>query len=275
MYGHNGEHCIIRTPVGTVVTDNETGEHLADLKEDGERVIILRGGKGGRGNMHFATSTNQAPRNAEKGTPAQERRLRLTLKLMADVGLVGFPNAGKSTLISRLSAAKPKIAAYPFTTLTPQLGMVRSDYARSFVLADIPGLIKGASDGAGLGHRFLRHIERVSVLAFVLSCGDEEGRDPIEDYEVLVQELAAYDQSLAEKPRTLILSKMDLPDAAEYESTVRDYAKARGLGFFAISSVTGRGLDALKWALQEQVELSRAGSSTTEPSDAHEACPPA
>lgn len=256
-YGRKGEDAVLRVPVGTVVTDAETGEFLADLDADGKRTVVARGGGGGKGNMHFATSTNQTPRYAEKGEPQVERRLRLTLKLVADVGLVGFPNAGKSTFISRISAAKPKIADYPFTTLAPNLGMVRTDLNRSFVVADIPGLIEGAADGQGLGHRFLRHVERVSVLAFLVCVGPEEDRDPVSDYQVLVRELGAYSPQLLEKPRLLVLSKTDLPDTRDIEPEVRALAEAEGLPFHAISSVVGDGLDGLTYALQDVVDEAR------------------
>lgn len=257
-YGRKGQDSVLKVPVGTIITDAETGEYIADLNEDGRRTVVARGGKGGRGNMHFATSTNQTPRQAEKGEPAVERRLRLTLKLMADVGLVGFPNAGKSTLVSRISAARPKVADYPFTTLAPNLGMVRTDINRSFVVADIPGLIEGASDGQGLGHRFLKHVERVAVLAFLVCPGPEEDRDPVKDYEVLVSELGAYRDSMLQKPRVLILSKVDLPDSLEFESLVEQLAQQEGLPFFKVSSVRGDGVDQLRFALQSIVDTYRS-----------------
>ncbi|MCB9651044.1 MAG: GTPase ObgE [Deltaproteobacteria bacterium] len=257
-YGRKGKDCTIRVPVGTVISDNETGEVLADLTENEAVVVAVPGGKGGKGNMHFATSTNQAPRQFERGEEAVERELILTLKLLADVGLVGFPNAGKSTFISRISAAKPKVADYPFTTLSPNLGMVRLGYEEGFVVADIPGLIEGASEGAGLGHRFLKHVERVSVLAFVLSVSYEEGRTPEADYEVLVRELEHYDADLARKPRMILLAKADLPDTAEHEAAVRALAERDGAPFFVISSVTGQGLDAVVRALNEVVVADRA-----------------
>lgn len=260
-YGRKGEDAVLKVPVGTVVSDAETGELLADLDRDGVRTVVARGGGGGRGNMHFATSTNQTPRYAEKGEPAVERRLRLTLKLMADVGLVGFPNAGKSTFISRVSAAKPKIADYPFTTLTPNLGMVRTEADRSFVVADIPGLIEGAADGQGLGHRFLRHVERVSVLAFLVCAGPEEGRDPVSDYRVLVRELGAYRPGLLDKRRVLVLSKVDLPESENARQELEALAREEGLELYPISSVRGDGLDRLKYALQGEVDRARAAAA--------------
>lgn len=257
-FGRYGEDCVIRVPIGTVVADDATGEVLADLTSDGHRVVLARGGRGGRGNVHFKSATNQTPRYAEKGGPAVELRCRLTLKLMADVGLVGFPNAGKSTLVSRLSAAKPKIAAYPFTTLAPKLGLVRTGPDRSFVLADIPGLIEGASDGAGLGHRFLKHVERVSVNVYLLCVSFEEGRDPVRDYEILRAELSAYSPSVAAKPGLIVLNKRDLEESKAFEDPVRGLAEADGFSFMSISALTGDGLDALKYALQEIVDAHRA-----------------
>lgn len=257
-YGRKGKDAIVDVPIGTIVADHETGEVLADLDEDGKRVVAARGGKGGRGNMHFATATNQAPRRSEPGEPAEERRIRLTLKLMADVGLVGFPNAGKSTFISRVSAARPKIADYPFTTLTPKLGMVRLGYDEGFVIADIPGLIEGAADGAGLGHRFLRHVERVSVLAFLLSISFEEDRSPVRDYEILVRELEAYAETLAQKPRLIVLTKTDLPETEAWEAEVRQLAEREGVSCFSISSVRGDGLDRVLRAMQTIVQDQRA-----------------
>lgn len=257
-YGRKGEDKVLSVPMGTIVSDAETGEWLADLDEDGKRTVVARGGKGGRGNMHFATSTNQAPRYAEKGEPYVERRLKLTLKLMADVGLVGFPNAGKSTLISRVSAARPKIADYPFTTLAPNLGMVRTEMDRSFVIADIPGLIEGAADGQGLGHRFLKHVERVAVLAFLVCVGPEEDRNPVQDYRVLLRELERYSPGLLDKPRVLVLTKLDLPDTEEARPEVQALADSEELQLYPISSVRGDGLQALQYALQEVVDADRA-----------------
>lgn len=263
-YGRKGEDKVLYVPMGTILSDAETGEWIADLDGDGKRTVVARGGKGGRGNMHFATSTNQTPRHAEKGEPAVERRLKLTLKLMADVGLVGFPNAGKSTFISRVSAARPKIADYPFTTLAPNLGMVRTDIDRSFVVADIPGLIEGAAEGQGLGHRFLKHVERVAVLAFLVCVGPEEDRDPVSDYRVLLQELERYSPALLDKPRVLVLTKTDLPDTEDVRAEVEALAAEEGLRFFAISSVRGDGLDALRFALQDVVERDRARRAEAE-----------
>ena len=264
-YGRKGEDRVLKVPVGTVITDAETGEFIADLDIDGGRTVVARGGSGGRGNMHFASSTNQTPRHAEKGEPAIERRLKFTLKLMADVGLVGFPNAGKSTFISRISAARPKIADYPFTTLAPNLGMVRTDIDRGFVVADIPGLIEGAAEGQGLGHRFLKHVERVAVLAFLVCPGPEEGRTPTGDFQTLLNELEAYSSVLLDKPRVLILSKMDLPDSVEAEAEVQQLAEKMGVPFYTISSVRGDGIDGLKYALQSIVDEGRTHNNEVEP----------
>ncbi len=258
MYGRRGKDLVIRVPVGTVVSNFETGDVIADLCEPGMKAIAVQGGHGGRGNMHFATSTNQAPRDFEQGDPAVELQLKLTLKLLADVGLVGFPNAGKSTFISRISAAKPKIADYPFTTLVPNLGMVRLGYEEGFVVADIPGLIEGAAEGLGLGHQFLRHVERVAVLAFVLSVSYEEDRTPAGDYEVLCRELARYSELLVDKPRVILLSKADLPDTEDHVEQVRALAEAAGAPVHVISSVSGQGLDEAKRTLQTLVMQGRA-----------------
>ncbi len=257
-YGKKGEDCVLRVPVGTMITDHNTGELIADLSADGAKAVAARGGKGGRGNMHFATSTNQTPRHFEKGGPLQERRVRLTLKLLADVGLVGFPNAGKSTFISRISAARPKVADYPFTTLTPNLGMVRTEVDQAFVVADIPGLIEGAATGAGLGHRFLKHIERVAVLAFLVTASYEDGRSPVADYRVLNEELVRYSDDLPLKPRIVLLTKTDLPEARAHEDAVRQMADEEGIAFFAVSSVTGEGVDAVVRHLQRLVDERRA-----------------
>src|SRR5438874_12253666 len=207
--GHEGKSIELETPVGTVVYDAETGEKLHDFTAPGERFLVARGGRGGRGNARFATSTHQAPTEHEPGRPGEERRLRLELKLLADVGLVGFPNAGKSTLISRISAARPKIADYPFTTLEPNLRVAKMDDFRSFVVADIPGLIEGAHNGAGLGIQFLRHIERTKVLVHMVDVSDATGRDPVEDFETVMRELASFNEDLAKKPMIVVASKMD------------------------------------------------------------------
>jgi GTP-binding protein len=251
--GAEGYSIDLKVPVGTVVYDESTGERLHDFTAPDERFLVARGGRGGKGNARFATSTHQAPTEHTPGQPGQERRLRLELKLLADVGLVGFPNAGKSTLISRISAARPKIAAYPFTTLEPQLGVVSLDDYRSFVVADIPGLIEGAHLGHGLGTQFLRHIERTRLLAHLVDVSEESGRDPAHDFETVMAELASFSEDLAAKPMIVVATKMDAAqDPARVES-LRRIAADRGLAFFEISSVTGQGLDELRYAMAERV----------------------
>jgi len=253
--GAEGYSIDLKVPVGTVVYDEATGERLHDFTASGDRFLVARGGRGGKGNARFATSTHQAPTEHEPGKPGQERRLRLELKLLADVGLVGFPNAGKSTLISRISAARPKIAAYPFTTLEPQLGVVSLDDYRSFVVADIPGLIEGAHLGHGLGTQFLRHIERTRLLAHLVDVSEASGRDPAHDFETVMAELASFSEDLAAKPMIVVATKMDAAqDPARVES-LRQIAAQRGLAFFEISSVTGQGLDELRYAMAERVLL--------------------
>jgi GTP-binding protein len=249
--GHSGADVEIRVPAGTVIRDANTSEVLADLRKPGDNFLAARGGKGGRGNMNFATSTVQAPRKSEPGGPGEEKTLSLELKLLADVGLVGFPNAGKSTLISRISAARPKVADYPFTTLVPTLGIVRYDNYQSFVVADIPGLIEGAHEGKGLGTRFLRHIERTRVLVFLLDCsaGPVTGQ-----YKTLLTELKEHNPALAEKPRIIAISKIDTAG----DEVLRELKKARfgkGAPILRISSVTGAGIRDLLdecWKLLEE-----------------------
>ena len=251
--GADGRSIDVQVPVGTVVYDETTGERLHDFTAPGERFLVARGGRGGRGNARFATATHQAPTEHEPGHPGQERRLRLELKLLADVGLVGFPNAGKSTLISRISAARPKIADYPFTTLEPQLGVVSLDDYRSFVVADIPGLIEGAHLGHGLGVQFLRHIERTRLLAHLVDVSEASGREPANDFETVMTELASFSPELAAKPMIVVATKMDVAqDPARVES-LRNLAAARRLAYFEISAVTGQGLDELRYAMAELV----------------------
>ena len=237
--GRQGDDVYVEVPPGTVVRDAETEEFIADLMEEGQRALVARGGRGGRGNAAFATSTNQAPRIAERGAPGQERWLYLELKLIADVGVVGVPNAGKSTLLSVVSAARPKIAAYPFTTLEPNLGVVALGDYTSFVMADIPGLIEGAHTGAGLGHEFLRHIERTRMIIHLL---DGASADPLGDYESINEELALFDPELARKPQLVVLNKMDLPQAQALWPSVEQAMKVRGQMAMSISAVTGEGV---------------------------------
>jgi len=251
--GAEGYSTDLQVPVGTVVYDESTGERLHDFTTPGERFLVARGGRGGKGNARFATSTHQAPTEHEPGKPGQERRLRLELKLLADVGLVGFPNAGKSTLISRISAARPKIADYPFTTLEPQLGVVSLDDYRSFVVADIPGLIEGAHLGHGLGTQFLRHIERTRLLAHLVDVSDASGREPAYDFATVMAELASFSEDLAAKPMIVVATKMDAAQDPARVASLRRIAEERGLAFFEISSVTGRGLDELRYAMAEKV----------------------
>jgi GTPase len=262
MSGHEGESITVQVPVGTTVLDDETGETLFDFTEDGQTWIAAKGGRGGRGNQHFATSTHQAPTEHEPGKPGQFRRLQLKLKLLADVGLVGYPNAGKSTLISRISAAKPKIADYPFTTLEPNLGVVQLPDYRSYVVADIPGIIEGAHEGRGLGIQFLRHVERTKVLVHLVDMSDT-GRDPIHDFESLMEELASFDEGLAKRPMILVASKMDVAQDPERVESLRKLAAERELPFFEISSATGKGIDALKYALAERVLPPENGQPTS------------
>jgi GTP-binding protein len=256
--GHDGHSIEVLVPVGTVVYDEATGERLFDFTEAGQRYVVARGGRGGRGNARFATSTHQAPTEHEPGRPGEERRLRLELKLLADVGLVGFPNAGKSTLISRISAARPKIADYPFTTLEPNLGVVQLDNYRTFVVADIPGLIEGAHTGAGLGIQFLRHIERTRLLAHLVDVSEASGRDPLHDFEIVMGELASFSDDLAQKPMIVVATKMDSAQDPERVEALRRVAAERGLEFFEISSATGQGIDALKFAMADRVLASPA-----------------
>jgi GTP-binding protein len=250
--GHEGESVIVQVPVGTTVFDDETGEQLFDFTEDDQTWLAAKGGRGGKGNARFATATHQTPTEHEDGKPGEFKKLQLKLKLLADVGLVGYPNAGKSTLISRISAARPKIADYPFTTLEPNLGVVQLPDLRSFVVADIPGIIEGAHEGRGLGIQFLKHIERTKVLVHLVDMS-ETGRDPIHDFETLMVELESFDESLAKRPMLLAASKIDVMQDLDKLAELRELAVARGLPFFEISSVTGQGIEALKFALAERV----------------------
>lgn len=244
-HGANGKDLVIPVPAGTVIKDAETDELLADLTEPGERVVLLRGGRGGQGNARFATSTNKAPKFAQPGEPGEERVLRLELKLLADVGLFGFPSVGKSSFIAKVSAARPKIADYPFTTLTPNLGVVSYKNFRSFVVADIPGLIEGAHRGAGLGHRFLKHVERTRLLLHILDISLMPERDPLSDYETLNRELALFDEQLSEKPQIVAVNKVDLPHVRENLARVIELFKGFGVRVFPVSTATGEGIPAL------------------------------
>ncbi len=257
-HGASGADLMLKIPVGTIVSDRETGgERLGDLAVHGQRLLVARGARGGRGNARFATSTNRAPRRADLGKRGEERWLHLELKLIADVGVIGFPNAGKSTLVSRVSAAKPKIADYPFTTLVPTLGLVRVDDERSFVIADLPGLIPGASEGKGLGHRFLRHTERTRLLIHLIDLDPSTGRDPLEDYEVIQEELRAYSPELAGIPQLVAANKTDISGTEERLRDVERFCGEAGIPLFAISAVTGKGCGALMRAAAGRIEQER------------------
>jgi GTP-binding protein len=250
QYGARGDDLVVRVPVGTVLYDDATGEALADLDSDGARYVLARGGVGGKGNIHFKSPWNQAPRTAEPGTPGEERSIRLELKLLADVGLLGFPNVGKSTFISRVSRARPKIADYPFTTLSANLGVVRLSDERTFVVADIPGLIEGAADGAGLGLQFLRHVERCRVLLHVLDAtpGTGPDRGPLRDFHVINGELARYAPDLANTPQVVVLNKLDATPP-EIVSELRRGFAAENVELLAMSAVSGDGVDRVLEAL--------------------------
>ncbi len=250
QYGKSGDQAVVRVPVGTQVFDAETGALVADVDRHGERVVVARGGRGGRGNIHFATPVDRAPRRAEEGTPGEHRRLRLELKLLADVGVVGFPNVGKSTLIAAVSRARPKIADYPFTTLTPNLGVVSLGDERTFVIADIPGIIEGAAEGAGLGHRFLKHVERTRVLLHLVTVDPDPSREPAHDFEVLMDELGRFDPELAARPMLVAMSRVDLPEVRDALPAFREAMAERGHEVVAFSSATREGVDELLLAVE-------------------------
>ncbi len=261
--GHDGEELVLKVPIGTLVYDEARGELLHDCTQAGERVVVARGGRGGRGNARFASPTRQAPRRSEPGFPGVERRLRLELKLLADVGLVGFPNVGKSTLISRISAARPKIADYPFTTLEPNLGVVIVDEFDSFVVADIPGLIEGAHLGHGLGTRFLRHIERTRLLVHMVDVSVASERDPVDDFRVIARELESFNPRLAQKPILVVASKIDAAQNPERVEKLEAFCRDRALPCFRVSAVTGAGLEQLKYRMAERVRESRLEQTAT------------
>lgn len=254
MHGRGGKDLIVKVPPGTVVKDAETDVVIADLVEDGQKAVIARGGRGGRGNSRFATPQNTAPELSEKGEPGVSRDVILELKVLADVGLVGFPSVGKSTLLSVVSSAKPKIADYHFTTLVPNLGMVETEDHRTFVMADLPGLIEGAHEGIGLGHQFLRHIERTRVIVHVIDMSGLEGRDPFEDYETINEELAQYNMRLTERPQVIVANKMDMPDAEENLQAFKEKLDGEDVQIFPISAVTRQGLDPLLYAIMDLLE---------------------
>ena len=241
-FGKKGEDLVIRVPVGTIIKEAESGLIIVDMATEGQREVLLKGGKGGKGNQHFATSTMQIPQYAQPGQEGKKLDLILELKVLADVGLLGYPNAGKSTFLSRVSNAKPKIADYPFTTLTPQLGVVQLSYGKTLVIADIPGLIDGAADGAGLGHEFLKHLERTRVLIHLVDAAGVDGRDPVEDIEHINHELEIFSEDLARLPQVIGANKIDLPDSELFMEELQAYAEDHGIRIFPISAATGQGV---------------------------------
>ncbi len=272
-YGKGGEDLTLRVPVGTVIRDEDSGEVIADLTRHGQRALLARGGKGGLGNLHFKSSTNRAPRQSTPGEPGEERRLQLELKVLADVGLLGMPNAGKSTFIRAVSAARPKVADYPFTTLHPNLGVVRVDTDRSFVLADIPGLIEGAAEGAGLGHQFLRHLARTRLLLHLVDLAPPDpDADPVAQARAIVEELRRYDEALYHKPRWLVLNKIDLIPQAERQQRIDAFVREFDWHgpVYAIAAISGEGCQALVYAIMDYLEglsAPRAGLHPARPAE--------
>ena len=263
-YGKGAEDVVLRVPVGTVISDNHTGEVIADLTQHGQKALLAKGGEGGLGNLHFKSSTNRAPRKFTPGTQGENRDLKLELKILADVGLLGMPNAGKSTLIRAVSAARPKVADYPFTTLHPHLGVVRVDYDRSFVIADIPGLIEGAAEGAGLGHQFLRHLARTRLLLHLVDIAPfDETANPVHDARAVIEELKKYDEALYRKPRWLVLNKLDLLDPSERAQKCRQFQSDFGWQekSFIISALTGEGCRELIFAVMQYLDQNRETGS--------------
>ena len=252
--GHKAENIKIKVPLGTVVIDDATGAALADLAHPGDEFVAARGGRGGKGNACYVTSTKQGVTFAEKGEPGTKTWLRLELKMLADVGMVGYPSVGKSSIVARVSAARPEIAAYHFTTLTPVLGVVRLDAENSLVLADLPGLIEGASQGVGLGHDFLRHIERTRVILHIVDTSGCEGRDPVEDFKKINEELALYSEKLAKRPQLVAANKMDLPDAEENYKRLEEYVTKAGYPIMKVSAATGQGLKELMWKAYDMLK---------------------
>lgn len=266
-YGAAGKDIELRVPVGTVIVDEGTGETVADLATHGQRVQLAAGGRGGLGNLHFKSSVNRAPREFTRGEPGQQRTLKMELRVLADVGLLGLPNAGKSTLIRAVSNARPKVADYPFTTLHPHLGVVRVGAERSFVIADVPGLIEGAADGAGLGHQFLRHLSRTGLLLHLVDCAPiESGSDPVRDVRVIVSELRRYDPALARKPRWLVLNKIDLIEGTQRAALIAEFRRRLRLKspIFAISAATGEGCAELVGAVQSFLDGRRSARAADE-----------
>jgi GTP-binding protein len=266
QYGKGGEDIVLRVPVGTVIVDADGGERIADLAADGARAQVAKGGRGGLGNLHFKSSTNRAPRQSTPGEKGEARRLRFELRVLADVGLLGMPNAGKSTLIRAVSAARPKVADYPFTTLAPNLGVVRTDENRSFVVADIPGLIEGAAEGAGLGHQFLRHLQRTRLLLHVVDVAPlDPDADPVKDARAIVAELKKYDPALFAKPRWLVLNKLDLLPEDERVARAKAFVKAlRWKGpAFSVAAISGTGCRELVYAIQDWLDAHPVHSAST------------
>jgi GTP-binding protein len=259
--GRSGRDLEVRVPLGTQAFDAATGELLGELLADGDRLRVARGGRGGRGNARFATSTNQAPQRADPGEPGEEFRLRLELKLLADVGLVGFPNVGKSTLISALSASRPKIADYPFTTLEPNLGVVRGEGHETFVMADIPGIIEGAHEGHGLGIKFLRHIERTGLLLHIIDVSEFSDRDPVEDYHVILRELESHSPKLLEKPMIVAANKIDACQDPERIAALEAFCRSKQVNFTRISAATGEGVDELRRTLSRLIREQKSSAS--------------
>lgn len=256
MFGKNAENVIVEVPLGTMVYDNRTGELLADMTQNGQEALVVKGGHGGRGNSHFATSAVRAPTYAEKGEPGEEKELRLELKVLADVGLLGFPSVGKSSLIRKVSGARPEVAAYHFTTLTPVLGVVNLDYERSFVMADIPGLIEGASQGTGLGDEFLRHVERTKVLIHVLDAAGSEGREPLKDFHIINNELELYSPELAKKKQIVAANKIDLIEDPKKLEELKEAIEKEGYDFYPICTLSGEGTRPLMeavWKLLQEI----------------------
>jgi GTP-binding protein len=263
-YGKSGEDMTLHMPVGTVISDLQTGEILADLDSHGKRVLLAKGGSGGLGNLHFKSSTNRAPRQSTPGQPGEQRELQLELKVLADVGLLGLPNAGKSTFIRAVSSAKPKVADYPFTTLHPNLGVVRVDHGRSFVIADIPGLIEGAAEGAGLGHRFLKHLQRTGLLLHLVDIAPfDPAADPARDAQAIVEELRRYDPALYEKPRWLLINKIDLVPEEERSARIQQLVdRYRPERYFVISGISGEGCRDVCFAIMTHLEAQRQHAAT-------------
>jgi len=268
QHGARGAELVLRVPPGTLVYDVDAGELIADLRRAGERAVVARGGRGGRGNMNFATPTNRAPRRAEPGTPGERRDVRLELRVLADAGLLGFPNVGKSTLVRAVSAALPRVADYPFTTLVPHLGVVRVDEDFSFVLADVPGLIEGAHAGHGLGTRFLRHLARTAVLVHLLDVSGLTGRDPLADFDALNRELALASADLAAKPQIVVAGKLDLAETRDHLPDVRAALAARGIELHAVSGATGEGTRELVHVIGDAVRAARATAVEPAPLEA-------